>query len=153
MDILRELSDEELDFVIEKLKRHLPYAIKDLLYILSAQKCKSSGIEDLSDKVLPTFYTHRNGDKENCTIFGITGARNHTVWYFSFDDTLKEIRECIEQTKRIKWGEQFLFVTIHVEQIKPLLDYAHRNGYEIEDNEANSYYYLPIEEALKVTIE
>lgn len=156
MDILRELSDDELDFIKCKLKKHLPYAIKDLYFIESAEKCKhamKSCDEKLSDKVVPKFYTHRNGKKENCTIFGITGECDHTVWYFSFDETLREITECLEETKLIKWGTRFLFVTLHTEQIQPVLEYAAKNRHAIESNEENSYFYLPSEIALNFKIE
>lgn len=153
MDILRELEGEELDFIIEKLNSHLPYTIKDLLYIQSAQKFKSIDNGEFSDKVLPKFFTHRHGEREHCTIFGITGERDHTVWYFTFDDTLGEIRECLENTNRIKWGSEFLFVTIHTKQTVPILEYVERNHFEIKENKENSYIYLPIDQALDLNVE
>ncbi|KAL7041102.1 hypothetical protein ACKWTF_000641 [Chironomus riparius] len=153
MDALRELSDEELKYIKIKLKENFPKSIKNLHYIFSAEKCKAESrkYEKLSDKVLPKFYTYRYGLKENCTIFGITGDENHTVWYFTFDDSLNEIRKCLEETNLIKWQRKFCFVTVHAEQIQPILDYAARNGLNI-DNEENFYFYLPIEAALNFKI-
>lgn len=152
MDILCELSDEELEYMMSKFEENLPFGLKNLYFIQSAQKCKRELIKNnglvLSEKVLPTFYTHRYGLKENCTIFGITGEENHTVWYFTFDKSLNEIRECLEKTKLIKWGTDFLFVTLHVEQIQPVFDYVSSNGVKIVENEENSYYFLPIKDAI-----
>lgn len=141
MDILRELSDDELTYIIERLEENLPYTIKDVYYIKSALKCREESRHrkiHLSDKILPKFYTHINGKRENCTIFGITGENNHTVWYFTFDDTLNEIRECLE-SKLIKWGTKFLFETIHVEQISSVLDFSKENGFKIIENEYAAY--------------
>ncbi|KAG5680422.1 hypothetical protein PVAND_009930 [Polypedilum vanderplanki] len=147
MDILREINDEELEFIIEKLKTRMPYKLKNLHYILSAQKCKTSGINNLSDKTLPTFYTHRNGIKKHCTIFGITGERDHTVWYFTFDESLNEIRQCLNNTKFIKWNILSAFLTIHTEQIQPALDFISNKKLKIKQNKQNFYLYLPIEKA------
>jgi hypothetical protein len=149
MDVLRELSDEELSYIIGKLEEKLPYTIKDVYYIKSAlisreaSRCR----KNLSDKVLPQFYTHREGNRDHCTIFGITGENNHTVWYFSFDKSLKEIRECLD-SKLIKWGTKFLFETVHVEQISSVLDYATEKGFKIIENEYAAYYTLSLQDAL-----
>lgn len=154
MDILRELSEEELEVIKIRLRENLPKSIKNLYYIYSGEKfnAESKNYSKLSDKALPKFYTYRNGLKENCTIFGITGEENHTVWYFTFEDSLNEIRKCLEETKLIRWERRLYFVTLHAEQIKPILDYAERNNKEIE-NEENSYYYLPIEKAINLNIQ
>lgn len=150
MDILRELNEIELNFIMEKLEEKLPYTIKDFYYIKSALKCQKESLnhKNLSDKILPKLYTHRNGKRENCTIFGITGANDHTVWYFTFDDSLAEIRECLSATKLIRWGTKFLFETIHVEQIQPILEYASKHGHTVHVNEFASYYTLSREDAL-----
>lgn len=154
MDILREISDEELHYIIQKLEERLPYTLKDLYYIKSVLKCReeSCNHKNLSDKVLPKLYTHRNGKRENCTIFGITGERDHSVWYFSFDDSLREIRECLD-TQFIMWGTKFIFETIHVEQIDPILDYAKKHELKVDVNEYAAYYSLSIREALSFDVE
>lgn len=156
MDILRELTTEELDYIIGRLNKNLPYALKNLNYIFSAQIFKNVSIKmnkKFTDKVVPTFYVPRNGLKENCTIFGITGTGDHTVWYFTFEESLREIRECINTTKLINWNSELLFVTLHVEQIKPVLDFVNTNGIEITSNDYCSYYYLPMEDALNFDLE
>lgn len=149
MDVLRELSDDELTYIVERLEENLPHTIKDVYFIKSALKFREEARhrKNLSDKVLPQFYTHRAGKREHCTIFGITGEQNHTVWYFSFDDSLKEIRECLD-SKLINWGTKFLFETIHVEQISSALDYANEKGFKIIENEYAAYYTLSREDAL-----
>ena len=154
MDVLRELSDDELEYIKIRLKENFPKSIKNLYYIYSAVICKAELRKNfkLSDKVLPKFYTYRDGLKENCTIFGITGEENHTVWNFTFDDSLDEIRKCLEETNLIKWRRKLCFVTVHAEQIHPILDYAARKGLKI-DNEENSYFYLPIEAASNFKIQ
>jgi hypothetical protein len=156
MDILRELNEQELGFIVEKFKQQLPYAIKNLQYIESAIKCKKYVLNnrniDISEKILPTFYTHRYGLKENCTIFGITGERNHTVWYFTFDESLKEIKECLEMTQLIKWHLRILFVTIHVEQIHPIIDCAQKHGLKIPEIDYCSYFWISPKEALQFDI-
>ncbi|XP_070493588.1 uncharacterized protein [Chironomus tepperi] len=153
MDILRKLNKEELEYIKFRFEEHLPKSIKNLYYIYSAEKCKaeSGKYSKLSDKILPTFYIYRNGLKENCTVFGITGEENHTIWYFSFDESMSEIKKCLEQTNLIKWNSKLCFVTLHAEQIQPILHLAARKG-KIIDNEENSYYYLPIERALNLKI-
>ena len=154
MDILREVSDEELFYIIQKLEEKLPYTLKDLYYIKSALKCReeSCNHKNLSDKVLPKFYTHRHGKREHCTIFGITRDRDHSVWYFSFDDGLREIRECLD-TKFIMWGTKFIFETIHVEQIDSVLDYAKKHELSVDVNEYAAYYSLSKQEALSFNVE
>lgn len=152
MDILRELSDDELNFIIKKLEEKLPYTIKDLYYIKSSLYCRELDRKNLSDKIFPKLYTHRNGKKENCTIFGITGANDHTVWYFTFDDSLREIKDCLG-TKFIMWGSKFLFETIHVEQIDPILDYAKEHGFKVDVNEYAAYYTLSKQDALSFDVE
>lgn len=155
MEVLREISDEELSYVIGRLREKLPYAIKDLHYILSAKKSREASKEmpDLSAKLLPTFFCPRDGLKENCTIFGITGETDHTVWYFTFEESLDELRECLERTKLIRWGENALFVTIHSEQTGPLLDCIERKNCFLRAVDNVAYFWQPKEEALKLHFE
>jgi hypothetical protein len=156
MDILRELNDDELSFILQRLEECLPYTIKDIYYINTALKTReaSKNHKNVSDKVLPRFYTHRRGKKENCTVVGITGENDHTVWYFTFDDSLVEIRECLYTTQLIKWGSlKILFVTIHVEQIQPILDFAREHGLTVAENEYASYYSLSREDAMSLNFE
>lgn len=155
MDILREASDEELDYIIERLRLKLPYTIKNLYYILGAKKSKEASTEflNLSVKLLPKFYLHRNGLKENCTIFGITGEADHTVWFFTFEESHNELRDCLENTKLIRWGETVLFVTIHKEQQRDLMDCIERKKCFTLQIDNCAYFWLQKEEALKLEIE
>lgn len=155
MDFLCEISDDHLEYVASRLQEKLPYAIKNLYYIKGAQRIRenSKAFENISKKLLPVFYTHPSGLKENCTIFGIThGKVDHTVWFFSFEESLSEVKECLAKTKLIKW-ENVLFWTVHRELMWPVLDYVAKNDLNLCDNEFASYYWMQKEEALKFDIE
>lgn len=154
MDILRKSSESEVNFIIDKLKENLPHHIKDLHFMLAAKRSSdlSKNFSNVSDKLLPTFYTHRNGLKENCTVFGITGERDHAVWFFTLQKSLQEVTECLEKTKLIRWNERVLFVTVHKRQTQPVLDVIAANNYELQQNEDAVYYWLPKAEALKFDI-
>jgi hypothetical protein len=155
MDVLREITDCELDYIVSRLKDNLPYAIKDLHFILSMRKSKklSRNFKDISDKVLPTFYVPRDGAKENCTIFAITGDRDHTVWFFTFQESLEELRNCLKNTKLIQWTKKVLFVTIHREHVEAIFECVQENNYKLQANEEVSYYSLPKKEARRFNIE
>lgn len=157
MDILREVTAEELNLFISRFKENLPRSLKNLYYIYSAQLVKDVSIKTnkkLSDKVLPTFYVPRNGLKENCTIFGITGTSDHTVWYYTLDESLSEIRECLSKTKLIRWNIGVLFVTLYASQIQPVIEFAKFNRLKLSGEDVRfSYVYLPIEDALSSEIE
>jgi Domain of unknown function (DUF5645) len=155
MDILREITDNELAFIVSRLEENLPYAIKDLHFILAAKRTKelSKNLTNISEKLLPKFYVPQNGSKENCTIFGITDESDHTVWCFTFQESLEELRECLEKTKLINWNKRILFVTIHKEQTGPIFDYVSSKSECSLVDYPVSYYWLPIDDALKLKIE
>jgi hypothetical protein len=155
MEILRKISLDELNYIVSRLKDSLPYAIKDLHFILSMRKSKklSRNFADISDKVLPTFYVPRDGVKENCTIFAITGDRDHTVWFFTFQESLEELRNCLKNTKLIKWTKKVLFVTIHREHVEAIFECVQENNYKLQDNTEVSYYSLPKKDAKRFNTE
>jgi Domain of unknown function (DUF5645) len=155
MDILREISDDELNYIVSRLKADLPYAIKDLYFILAAKRTKelSKNFSNISVKLLPTFYVPQSGLKENCTLFAITGDSDHTVWFFTYEESLKELRECLEKTKLIKWNEKVLFVTIHREHVGPIFECVEKNNYKVQENANCFYYWLQKEEAKNYKIE
>ncbi|CAO1383639.1 unnamed protein product [Diamesa serratosioi] len=152
-DILRELNDEELNYVLEKLKKKLPYAIRDYYFIQCALKFRESArnYNDVSVKCLPKFYTHYNGNKENCTIFAITGKEDHTVSAFTFEKCLKELKECFDRTELINWDQGVLIVLMHAEQTGVPLETIMHNGANLKDDERASYYWMTKEEALLIS--
>lgn len=157
MDILREITETELDYIVDRLQEKLPYAIRDLYFILAARRNKelAKTIPNISVKLLPVFYTHRNGLKENCTILGIsgvTGDADHTVFAFTLDESLDELRECLAQTKLIHWTKRVLFVTMHYEHTKPVLDQVETLGVKLYSNEDAAYFWLSKDEALQFDI-
>ncbi|CAO1405511.1 unnamed protein product [Diamesa hyperborea] len=152
-DILRELSDEELNDVLKQLKEKLPYAIRDYYFIQCALKFKENAINfsDVSVKCLPKFYTHKNGNKDNCTVFAVTGNEDHTVSAFTFEKSLNELKECFDHTKFIKWEQGVLVVLMHAEQIDVPLQTIMDNGANFAKVEKASYYWMTKEEAQHVS--
>ena len=148
-DILRELNDEELNYVLEQLKKKLPYAIRDYYFIQCALKFreKAKNFSDVSMKCLPKFYTHYNGKKDNCTVFAITGNEDHTVSAFTFENSLKELKECFDHTELIKWDQGVLIVLMHAEQTVVPLQTIMNNGANLKEDKHASYYWMTMEEA------
>lgn len=155
MEILREVSEIELDYVIKRLEENLPYTIKDLYYILAARRSKklSKNLSETSEKVLPRFYVHRHGIKENCTIFGITGEKDHNVTLFTFQESLDELSECLKKTTLIRWKDGVLFQTTHRHHAEPILEFVNKASFNEFNNEEAAYFSLAKEEALKFEIE
>ena len=154
MEVLREITEDELNYIISRLENDLPYAIKDLYFILSSKRSKEAAVNftGISEKVLPTFYVPRNGIKDNCTIFAITSEPDHTVWFFTYQESLQEVKICLENTNLIMWTKTVLFVTIHREQVEAIFEHLRKNKYTMNHDEACSYFYLPKEDAKKIEI-
>lgn len=152
-DILRELSDEELNYVLELLKTKLPYAIRDYYFIQCAIKFreKAKNFSNVSVKCLPKFYTIYNGQKENCTVFAITGNEDHTVSAFTFEKSLNELKECFDRTELIKWEQGVLIVLMHAEQTVVPLQTIINNESNLKKDEEASYYWITKEEAQHVS--
>ena len=153
MDVLREISETEFIYITSKLSLKLPYTIKDLHYIQSAKRCKklSETIQYLYCRLLPKFFVPRTRIEENCTVFGITDDADQNVWFFTFQTSLDELRECLQKTKLINWNKRVLFVTIHREHVNPIFELVSDKKFSVVDYPA-SHFYFPIEEALKLNI-
>ncbi|CRK89761.1 CLUMA_CG003530, isoform A [Clunio marinus] len=145
--VLQELNDEELQYIINKLERHLPRLIKDLYFILTAQRLRSSSADNF-----PIFYKYSEGLMENCTIFGITKEGDHKVWLFTLQDSLQELTECLEKTKLINW-DKVSFVTVHRAMTLPIFEHIKKNNLKLLDDEQGSYYWMMKENALNLNIE
>lgn len=67
MDVLRELREEELNYILEQLEKCLPHTIKDVHYIKTSIKTRevAKNLNEISDKVLPRFVMERESVKEN----------------------------------------------------------------------------------------
>jgi Domain of unknown function (DUF5645) len=155
MDVLREVDDDELDFVIYKLRQHLPYAIIDLHFILAAKRSRelSKTFPNISEKLLPKFYVPQNGLMENCTIFSVAGESYHTVWYFTFEESLDEVKYCLDKTKLINWSEKVLFVTIHSKHVGPIFECVEKKNCLLQGSYPSFYCWLAKEEAENIVIE
>lgn len=155
MDVLREITADELDFIKSKLREDFPKFIKDLYFIQSAERCReaSKNLRDTSDRVLAAFYVPRNGKKENCTIFGITPARDRTVWFFTLEESLDEAKECLNTSQLIRWSDGILFVTIHAKFTPLVEDCVKNNGYHLKVIHKAAYYWMTKEEAAGMSVE
>lgn len=153
MDILREITVEELDSIKSKLKEDYPKFIKDINYLDSAEKCKKASKNFFSDRVQPTFYVPRNGKKENCTIFGVTGPRDHTVWFFTLEESMEEAKECLNSSQLIRWSDGVLFITLHAKFTPLVKDCVKNNGYYLKEISKAGYHWMSKEEASKITVE
>lgn len=154
MDILRVVSDSELDFVIERIKDNLPRNARSLNFIQAARRSRElwKNNSDVSEKLLPVFYTHRFGVKENCTIFAISGERDHLVWFFTLEEAVEEVKHCLENSKLIHWNKKLLFVTIHEEHTGIVLDVIKKKGCILIEDENAVFYILDREEALQFDV-
>ena len=153
MEVLREIKDNELNYIISRLEKDLPYAIKDLQFILSSKRSKklSNVFTDITGKILPTFYVPRDGIKDNCTIFAIT-SDHETIWYFTYQESLNEVRNCLENTNLIKWTKTVMFVTIHQKHSEIIFEYVRKKNYKIQHIETCFYYYLPKKLAKQIKV-
>lgn len=158
MDVkLREASENELDYIFEKFREkpeNLSY-IKDVHYIMSMRRIKriKNKFSDLSAKVLPTFYVPRSGDlQKNSTLFAITGDDDHLVWFTSLEDDYKELRDCLYQTKLIKWNDVVLFPT-HRKHSHLIHDFCQLNNVTLQSDEEAAYYWLSKDKALSFEVE
>ncbi|CRK89759.1 CLUMA_CG003534, isoform A [Clunio marinus] len=144
MDILRELNDEELQYIMENLESKLPDTLMELNYILTVKRNKDlvKNIEHVSESFLPTFYTHRKGKKENCTFFAITGANDHRVWIFSYEESLREVKECLEQTSLIRWKDKIFFDVVNKKIASRIIEHINQNKFNLKLSVEGSFYYL-----------
>lgn len=154
MEVLREINEEEMNFIETKLQKHLPYTIKDLHFIFSAKQTKklAENYSNISAKILPKFYVPENGIKENCTVFAVTEQYDHTVWFFTLQESLDEVKECLKMTKLINWNK-VLFVAVHREHVKSIIECVERNDYKMLGSFPSFYYSLTLKEAKQFVIE
>lgn len=120
-DILIELSNDEIeDFhlfyknlnKVEFVYVHL-YLKNQLRWNTLMMQYTVEEINEISDRCKMRFYRHRNGKSEWKTIIGLTGDKEYTMFMMSIEGSLNELRECLEQSKIIKWHQLPLCVAIH----------------------------------------
>lgn len=155
MDVLREITVDELNFIKSKLTEDYPRFIKDLNYISSAERCRkaSKNFSDTSDRILASFFIPRNGKKENCTIFGITGPRDHTVWFFTLEESMQEAREVLNNSQLIRWSDGLIFITVYAKFTPLVEDCIKRNGYHLKEISIAGCHWLDKETASSLTVE
>lgn len=70
-------------------------------------------VAQISDRCKMTFYRHRTGKAANKTIVGITGIDEYTMFIMSLEESLNDLRECLEESTLIKWNRLPLCVAVH----------------------------------------
>lgn len=70
-------------------------------------------VAQISDRCKMKIYRCRNGKVENRTLIGITGDEEYTIFIMSLDESLNELRHCLEQTQIIMWKKLPMFVAVH----------------------------------------
>lgn len=159
MDVkLREATENELDYIYEKLREQPDklHFIKDVHYIMSMRRIRKikTRLDDLSDKVSPKFYVPRSGDlHRNCTLFAISGDGDHIVWFNSLEQDAKELRDCLFNTKLIKWNDVVLFLTVHREHAHLIHEFCQLNNVPLRSDEEASYFWLAKDKALSFEVE
>jgi len=155
MDVLRELTSQELDCVVIKLHNHLPHGIRDLYFILACQKNYelSKTIPNVDLKILPKFYTYAEASSE--IIFAISNVNEKYNCFsaFTYDKDLSFFSRCVKETKLIAWHKQILAVLLQVKQIQPVLDVITDQNLKLVSNEYAKCYWLQKEEALQFRYE
>lgn len=120
-DILIELSNDQIEDYrlfyknlnkVDYVYVHL-YLKNQLRWNTLMLQYTDDEIHEISDRCKMKFYRHRNGQCEWKTIIGLTGDKNYTVFVMSMEESLNELRECLEQSKIIKWHQLPLCVASH----------------------------------------
>lgn len=75
MEILRQMSMDEVRYISEKCSQKLPRCLWTNNYLNNMmawhKRLATENLDKVSRDCLAKFYTHRNGKKENCTIVAI----------------------------------------------------------------------------------
>lgn len=118
-EILVELSYAEIESFrsyyksqagIEFVYVHL-YLKNQLLWNQKMTLMSDDDVSEISDRCKMKFYQPKQGRKENKTLIGITGKNESTIFIASLE--LRELRECLIETKLIKWETLPLFAAVH----------------------------------------
>lgn len=132
----------------------------------------------ISDKCKYKFHVHRRGLIDNCTFVAITETAKHTdvstfsksinsdvieinliiqeymVFLFTLEADCTELRECIQQTKRIKWNFSPMISSVHMDQIGIVMEFIEKNKFELEQKlSVDVGVWLPKETVAKFDIE
>lgn len=102
----KNLGDRELVYVHLYLKNHLRW--NRLMAEMNEDE-----IAQISDRCKMKFYRCRDGEREHRTLIGITGENEYTIFVMSLDESLNELRECLLQSRLIKWNKLPMFVALH----------------------------------------
>lgn len=120
-DILVELSNDEIEEYrlfyknlnkVEYVYVHL-YLKNQLRWNTQMMQYTEEELNEISDRCKMRFYRHRNGNSKWRTIIGLTGDKEYTMFIMSLEESLHELRECVEQSNIIKWHQLPLCVSVH----------------------------------------
>ncbi len=154
-DILVELSNEEIEEYrsfykslgnIEYVYVHL-YLKNQLRWNNTMMHYTEEEKNEISDRCKMKYYRHRNGKSEWKTIIGLTGDQEYTLFVMTLEESLQELRECLEQTKIIKWQQLPLCVAIHERFMKLMYELFERENIRCRFNNRCTTFRLDREKA------
>lgn len=96
------------------------------------------------------FYRHRNGNIEWKTIIGLTGDKEYTIFVMTLEESLNELRECLEQTNIIKWHQLPLCVAIHERFHEVMFAVFAKNNLNVRFNNRCSTFWMDQSKASSV---
>lgn len=146
-DILSELTNEEIDEFREFYKNldrldfvhvHL-YLKNQLQWNEQFTKMNDGEVAEISDRCKMKFYRPRHSKLEYRTLIGITGDKDCTIFVHTLEESLIELRECLETTDLIKWGELPMFVAVHQSLHKMMYEvFEFKNFHVTMDNRCST---------------
>lgn len=120
-EILVELSNDEIEhfrnFYKNLDRRELAYVhlyLKNqLLWNEKIAQLSQDEAVAISDRCKMKLYRSKQGREENKTLIGITGENEFTIFIITLEESLNELRECLLETKLIKWESFPMFVAVN----------------------------------------
>lgn len=99
------------------------YLRNQLKWNIAMNEMTEVELDEISDRCKMKLYKYKYGKSEHRTLVGITGERNHTLFFSSLDESLDELRSCLIRTRLINWTLLPMFVAV--------LRRFHKMSYEI----------------------
>lgn len=157
-DILVELSNSEIE-EYRKFYKNFPnreflfvhlYLKNQLRWNQLMMQTKDKG--KVSDRCKMKFYRSSKEKNGNYTLIGITGEKEYSIFIASLDESLKELQECLVNTKQIKWDKLPLFVAVHRRFNKMLYDIFEIKNVRVRVDNCCSTLFMEKENALNYEI-
>lgn len=156
-EILIELSNDEIEAnrlfyknlnQLEFVYVHL-YLKNQLRWNNLIAQLTEVEVNDISDRCKMRFYRHRNGVSGWKTIIGITGDKEYTLFVMSLEESLNELRDCLEKSKIIKWHQLPICVAVHQRFHKMMYEIFEMKNVRVRLDNRCSTFWMDKEKALK----